>query len=76
MSHQEALGKAAHLINSKRTAEDSETIGMKRMRIGNKAPNSLFLHMLSLNWGEMAHFQQSWKTRNLGPSQWGWYLKI
>lgn len=56
MSHQEALGKAAHLINSKHTAEDSETIGMKRTRIGNKAPNSLFLHMLSLHWEEMGHF--------------------
>lgn len=75
MTLQEALGKAAHLINSKLMAQDGEIIGTKRMRIGNKAPNSLFLHILNLYWGEMVHFQRSWKTRNLGQSQWVWVFQ-
>ena len=46
MSRQEALDNAAYLINSTCKAQDGEMVGMKaRMRIGNKAPDSSFLHV-------------------------------
>lgn len=48
MSHQGALGKAVHLINSECVAPDGEIISKRRMRSRNKAPSSSFLYVLSL----------------------------